>query len=225
MISARSGLWLSKATPPQVPSLRTNGMIEAIASGDLRLASSFSNVVIKAGLQDMITVTSSNVTVNANLLVKGTIDSIYSSDLYVRDKTVVVGAILDASGCNVAVSASNNNNSNNDGAGLSIGGWVGGGDAQSLRWRRPVVPTDGEGTWTFRGGGLRVVASASNAYGGEISYGFAINAATLALELYAVLSNASGTSRRRVATFGPPNASSNASISNASYLPTSALPW
>lgn len=217
MLSTRHGLWLSKAAPPQVPSLRTNGMIEAIATGEVRLASSYSNVVIQTGLLDMITVTPSNVTVNANLLVKGTIDSVYASDLYVKDKTVVIGAILDASGCNLAFSVSNNNHSNNDGAGVSVGG----GDAQSMRWKRPVVAADGEGAWTFRGGGLRIVASASNAIGGEISYGFGINAATLALELYAV----SGSSRRRVATFGPPNMSSNATISNALYLPTSTLPW
>jgi hypothetical protein len=215
MLSARNGLWLSKASAAP-PTLRTNGMIEAIATGEVRLASSYSNVVIQAGLSDMITVTSSNVTVNANLLVRGTIDSVYSSDLYVRDKTVVIGALLDASGCNLG-----SNNSNNDGAGLSIGG----GDAQSLRWLRPVVPEDGEGSWTFRGGGLRVVASTSNAFGGELSYGFAINAATMALEIYAVLSNASGTSRRRVAAFGPPPSASNAPQPPPAYLPTSALPW
>jgi hypothetical protein len=211
MLSARNGLWLTKALPPQVPSLRTDGMIQAIASGEVRLASSYSNVVIQAGISDVLTVTSSNVTVNANLLVNGTIDSIYSSDLYVKDKTVIIGAILDADGCNVG--GSNSNVALNNGAGISIGG----GDAQSLRW-------NSEGSWTFRGGGLKVIASASNAYGGEIAYGFSINAATLALEVYAVMSNASGTSRRCVASFGPPS-TSNVLTSPPGFLPVSALPW
>jgi hypothetical protein len=218
MLSARNGLWLTKASPPQVPSLRTDGMIQAIASGEVRLASSYSNVVIQAGIADVLTVTSSNVTVNANLLVNGTIDSVYSSDLHVKDKTVIIGAILDANGCNVGGSSSNV--ALNDGAGISVGG----GDAQSLRWKRPALAADGEGSWTFRGGGLKVVASASNAYGGEITYGFSINAATLALEVYAVLSNASGTSRRCVASFGPPSAS-NVLTSPPGFLPVSALPW
>lgn len=213
MLSARNGLWLTKASPPQVPSLRTDGMIQAIATGEVRLASSYSNVVIQAGSANILTVSSSNVTVNANLLVKGTIDSIYSSDLYIQDKTIVVAAVLDTNGCNVPA-LSNTNASLNDGAGLSIGG----GDAQSMRWK-----TDSNGgAWTFRGGGLQILASSSNAYGGEISYGFCVNPASMALEMYAVLSNASGTSRRRVAVFGPPSISNAAPIG---FLPTSSLPW
>lgn len=215
MLSARNGLWLTKASSPtsQVPSLRTDGMIQAIANGEVRLASSYSNVVLQAGAANILTVSSSNVTVNANLLVKGTIDSIYSSDLYVQDKTIIIAAVLDANGCNVP-STSASNASLNDGAGISIGG----GDAQSMRWK---TNTDG-GAWTFRGGGLQILASSSNAYGGEISYGFSINPASLALEMFAVLSNASGTSRRRVAVFGPPSLSN---IVPSGFLPTSAIPW
>ena len=217
MLSTRNGLWLTKASPPNVPSLRTDGMIEAIANGEVRLASSYSNIVLQAGATDILTVSSSNVTVNTNLLVKGTIDSMYSSDLYVKDKTIVIAAVLDSRGCNVHAGAGAGAGAEagaGDGAGISIGG----GDAQSMRWK-----TDGGGgAWTFRGGGLQIVATSSNAYGGEISYGFSINPASMALEMHALLSNASGTSRRRVAVFGPPSVSD---VVPVGFLPSSALPW
>jgi hypothetical protein len=244
-LSTRNGLWLfqtpyaaapAPASPSALPPLRTDGMLEAVASGHVRLASLQSNVVIQSGAVSVVTVTPTQVIVNADLLVNGSIDSVYSSELVVRDKAVVLASLSNLGGSNSG--SSNSSAALSDGAGVRIDG----APERSVLWNRGLYDvvdpaaadgtstcqpggTSNAGAWTVRGGSLRLAARCV-ADGDEVAYGFAINAAK-ELEVYATLSNASGTTRRRVACLGPPRwpSASGGAAGGALALPVSPVPW
>lgn len=212
MLRTQNGLFLSKA--PFVSPLSTTGMVEAVATGQVRIASTFDSILFQSGNRDVLNVASNNVIVNANLIVNGSIDSFFSSDLVIRDKTLVIAAPEDVHGSNVSMF----DKSILDGAGILLGGTS---DVleKSLRWEAGSEHIGD--AWTFRGGGLQILASSTSTKG-EVVYGFVIND-QLELELYATMSNNAGMSRRCVATFGPPRLS-NISQSN-NFLPSSPYPW
>lgn len=198
---ARNGLWLTRASPAveTASAVRTSGLIEALATGEMRFASTgdnmyiaslTSNVVIGSfGTPDVITVGSNTVTVNADLQVVGTVQTVHTADLYVQDYVV-----------SVACGALPGDSASTDGAGVIVGApsnFDGTPDERSVRWRAgqvagtvasvasaPGGASNGPG-WDVRGGWLRLTATVPGSQGGqpwagaavdrEVSYGFRVN--------------------------------------------------
>lgn len=185
---AQNGLWLSRSADP-TPYLSAGSYIEAIANGDVRLASLQSNVNIASEAQVNIGTTSL-----PKILQVGSNDdvvSIEASALDVRSGRVLVrdGEITLAARDTIGqVTASAM-----DGAGILVGD-AGLPTEQSIRWSRghAELPSSeaaataaaggrsNVGTWDVRGGGLRLIAESADS---EVAYGFRINA-DLELELY-----------------------------------------
>lgn len=236
---AQNGLWLTRegfARDPLTPGaaggpqgVLYDGLVQAMASGELRLAagsnlqvySAASNVVLGAGgVADVVTVRADGVDIRGAVRVLGTIDAISSSDLLVRDKLVRVSH--EASSCNLPDDVL-------DGAGVALGS-----AAQryerSLRWRRglgasaeaaalAVGATSNEGFWELRGGGLRLSAPRrADGGAGQVSYGMHINERE-ELVMYKAWSPSPGEPLvyQRVFTFG--------STAQPLALPTSANPY
>jgi hypothetical protein len=120
-------------------------------------------------LADDMTVTAKNIILNGNVEIKGTLDTINTEILTVKDKEIVLG-VIDADGDGVADAGTD---VLRDGGGLLISGtpanMPGGTDAalyeHSLRWRLKDGDFDTGGAamaphqkpmWTFNGGGLAV---------------------------------------------------------------------
>ena len=241
---ARNGLWLTRSEAPP-PSLRTDGIVEAVASGKLTLSSLgdnvylsslTSNVVIGAnGSAGVITVTSNQVIINADLQVLGTVDTIHTNDLHIADRLLNVASM----------SAVTDAPSATDGAGILVGCAAltdGAANERSIRWRAGLSPlsTDASATepmqggssnagcWDVRGGCLRITASvlgvpATGMPAREVSYGLRVNESD-ELEMFKRVlpsgSNETAASYRRVVCFGGA-----AAPSGALQLPTSRNPW
>jgi len=209
---APNGLWLSR-TPGTAPTVLSNGsFIEAIAKGDIKLASLQSAVGITSATEVTL-----GTAARPQLLRVGrngdsvAIDAasldVRSGDVLVNNATLTLSsrdtqALTDAAAVH--------------GAGILAGkAWAGvGGVERSVRWSRghAALPASGAdatamagarsnvGCWDVRGGGLRIIAETSSA---EVAYGFRVNASR-DLEIYrrdidAATSNAV---YRRVSRFG-----------------------
>lgn len=238
---AQNGFWLTRDgfapdplnsnNNPLLGGVLYDGVVQAIAAGELRLASGNelqvysgdSNIRLGAGgVTDVMTVRPDGVDIQGTLRVLGSIDALMSSELLVRDKLVRV--------CHVAPEQGQGQGQGQepelsvdvaDGAGLAVGG-----ESQpverSVRWRRAHLaahssppecspePAATQGVWEVRGGGLRLApASASNAPAEqEVAYSMHINERD-ELVIYKVVTrrrllapDAATTTYQRVFTFG-----------------------
>lgn len=239
---ARNGLWLSRVPlygSNATNALRTDGVVEAVASGRLTLSSlggevclssRSSNVVIGAGGNaSAITVSSNAVVIDADLRVLGVLETVNTNDLNVADVLISVAYGSLPSDATAVT----------DGAGLLVGtgpATDGKASERSIRWRAGLSPLSADpsvvapssaggasnaGCWDVRGGSLRLTSASSSR---EVSYGLRVNELS-ELELFKRVqplpaSVASVASYRRVACFGGV-----ASTAGALQLPTSVNPW
>jgi hypothetical protein len=226
---APNGLWLSR-TPGTAPTVLSNGsFIEAIAKGDIKLASLQSTVGITSATEVTL-----GTAARPQLLRVGrngdsvAIDAasldVRSGDVLVNNATLTLSS-RDTQALTSAAAV--------HGSGILAGkAWAGaGGVERSVRWSRghAALPASGAdatamagarsnvGCWDVRGGGLRIIAETSSA---EVAYGFRVNASK-DLEIYrrdidAATSNAV---YRRVSRFG--NASGGGAAVAVPMLPTS----
>jgi hypothetical protein len=161
--------------------VRTDGLIEAMATGKLTLSSTgdvvsitstTNNVVLGGGGNpETITIGNSLTTINGDLLINGTLDVLYANDVVISNKVMVV-----ASGA-----SSNDASSAVDGSGFAMSdpGSIGETDERSFLWRSGIsnyfsgisLTADGaasnQGCWEVNGGALRItvpVPAGSNAY-------------------------------------------------------------
>jgi hypothetical protein len=215
---ARNGLWLTKGVPADAQ-LRATGIVEAVATGQLRLASLASTVAFDAGGQaSVLTIGSNSVVVNANLDVRGAVNNIQTNDLFVRDRLICV-----ANGDGLAAAADLT-----DGAGVLVGGAATEGTSNevSVRWHKPAA-AGAQPVWDLSGGALRI--SRTMPGGVVVSYALQISDAA---ELEVTRRTApfaaaeSAAKYQRVAVFGrPATGAEAASGASAIVLPTSTNPF
>lgn len=259
---AHAGLWLTRQTQPRLyadpfskqlspaaPGLAlpfgTDGLVQAMASGEMRLAAcsnvqlyaSLSNVLIGAqGSSNVISVGSNTVTIQGNLRVVGSVDTVSSTELRLVDKIVHVAVPTEGVAAIKDVDL--------DASGLMVTSATAVmGQAKSVLWRLGGATT-GDPTvtpaawlasyqaprWELRGGGLRItVPSRSNtaqaAAGGELMCAITFNS-NEDVEMTRLWTNASGASAKaqRVLAFGY-SAPGGAKPTLAQLLPTSANPY
>ena len=168
---ARNGLWLTKAVPDDASLFpRASGMIEAVATGRLRLASLSSSVSVDAGGQlNVITVGSNSVVLQANLDVRGTINATQTNDLYVRDRLICVANMDLPYGVGEAPVDLT------DGAGLLVGNSESEATPSevSMRWHKPAV-AGRQPVWELIGGCWRLTRVLPST-GDSVSYSFTIS--------------------------------------------------
>lgn len=222
---ARNGLWLTKALPAGGDAQllpRTSGMIEAVATGQLRLASLASVVSVDAGGQTgVLTIGSNAVVVQANLDVRGAINALQTNDLFVRDRLICV-ANLDGTLSTDAASVDIT-----DTAGLLVGSCNtdGARSEVSLRWhKQPPASSNGrqmQANWELIGGSLKLSRAMPD--GNLVSYVFDINdAGELEVSRRTAPFGAADSDAmyQRVAAWGRP-ATGAAPMSTGIVLPTS----
>ena len=196
---ARTGVWLTRrgmATDPFLPNpalgvagVKYDGLVQAIASGEMRLSSasnlqifaSSANVLVGAGGQSNVLLVGSNLLViNANVQVRGSVDSYTSTEVNLQDKVLRLAC---PSPSNLPV-----DDTYLHGSGLVIadGTYALSNYAKSMRWNMAagtgaksmlaVGGASNEPYWELRGGGLRLTTPlrASGAVG-EVSFGMHIN--------------------------------------------------
>lgn len=253
-IVARKGLWLSRTgqmfpdplsplspwagssngQPAHSLSPDYGGLVQAMASGEMRLASASNlqlysstlNVVVGAGGQsDVISVTSNLVVINADVQIRGSVETYNSTEVNLQDKVVRLAYPDEAT----IASGMAPSEASLHGAGMQLADDVSGGRAyeKSIRWRAGgevgrgpsgLVARGAESNcpyWEVRGGGLRLTSPARGvlrggvpreggpaAPSGEVSYGFCIDDRE-ELVVYKRWTNAQGAaSYQRVFTFG-----------------------
>ncbi len=246
----RNGLWLTRQAPQegfQDPFTRhffdhaspwigrtspipPDGLVQAMASGAMRLAagsnvqlySAESNVLLGAqGVSNVLLVSSNAVTIHGDLRVRGAVDAVTTTELFVRDKIVRVAVPQSAS----ALVAE----SDLDSAGLAL---AAGAYDKALLWRQGGAGALSVGRsapyWEAVGGMLRLTLparadAAKTAAGGRVGYAFAINAQEQ-LEIYKHWTDAVGGDERsmRVLCAGPPMAAAGAA---GPSLPSSTNPY
>jgi hypothetical protein len=226
---ARNGIYLARAPrfaadPFDTASAATpatpvdySGLVQAIASGEMRFASACnmqlysatSNIVLGAGAaRDVITVSSNVVVINADVRVRGSVDSYTSTEVNIVDKVLRV-AYPQPSNAPVGVA-------DLDGAGLQLAdAAVAANYEKSVKWRSglaadapPAQPASehasasNESFWELRGGHLRITRPRADP-SSTVSYGLRINERD-ELEFYkASLDPAAGaTTYQRVFTMG-----------------------
>jgi hypothetical protein len=172
---ARGGLWLSSSSNAAV---RTDGVLQAIASGEMRLTSLAGAVHLDAGgVADVLRVSPGGVAVRADLL---------ASNLGVADHDGAGLVVLPAGSTSVPESL--------------------GADERSLRWRAATASQPSG--WDVRAGGaacVRLTRPATSG-SGDLAYGLRVNPRD-ELELYR-LSGGAQAAMRVVACFGGPRDSS-----------------
>jgi hypothetical protein len=239
---AHNGLWLTRqgfapdplhplspgVSPVGPQGVLHDGIVQAMASGELRLAagsnlqiySAMGGVKMGAGtVTDVVTIRQDGVDVRGSLRILGTLDAVASSDLQVRDKLVRVSH--EGAGCNLSDEVL-------DGSGIALGS-----DAQlyerSVRWRKGLAEsaqdasmapgaTSNAGFWEVMGGGLRITCPTKADPNRRVSYGMHINEQE-ELVMYKAWSAAPDKpmAYQRVFTFG--------STSTPLQLPTSSNPY
>ena len=241
---ARNGLWITRAgaqvadpyslafsplapTPPTP--LTYDGMVQAIASGEMRLAagsnillySASSNVQIGAqGVANVFTISSNAVTVEGDLRVRGVVDALSTSELHVSDKVVRLAIPTPQSAIVAEADLS--------GAGVAI---APGAYAKSLLWnvgseggRAAAMLSNDASYWELSGGALRVTLptradAAKAAAGGAVSYALRINAQEQ-LEIVKFWTDATGGPLKRQRVFSAGATASNAALpTSASWFP------
>ena len=168
---ARNGLWLTKAAPDDslLPP-RSTGMIEAVATGQLRLASLQSKVTIDAGGQSgVLTVGSNSLYLAGNLDVRGAITATQTNDLYVRDRIICVAST------DMPYSDGEVQEDLTDGAGIVIGNSESEATPSevSLRWHKPAAQGQ-QPVWELIGGCWRLTRVLPST-GDLVSYSFTIS--------------------------------------------------
>jgi hypothetical protein len=181
----RSGLSSNLSLPPD-PKVDYGGLVQAIASGEMRFASasnmqlysSMKELILGAGATpNVITISSNAVVINADVRVKGSVDSYTSTEVNLVDKVVRVAypqpldAVVDAASL--------------DGAGLALADTSMSNYEKSVKWRSgqgadAVTATDqgsasNESHWELVGGHLRLTARRRSPNSGTVSYGMRIN--------------------------------------------------
>jgi hypothetical protein len=188
---SRGGLWLTSTGSSNAA--RTDGILQAVAKGEMRLSSTAADVFVSAqgasnavrigagGLTDVLSVGSNLVVVNADLQVRGTIDRTFANDLYVKDVVICVGVGDSGTGLTAPSAVV-------DGAGLVVGDAEVAGSAAgvphetSVRWRRAATASNAlpSACWDLRAGQDACVRLTrprpSAAPGVELSYGLRTNA-------------------------------------------------
>lgn len=176
-----NGLWLTRANPVNANSLRTDGLIEAMATGKLTLSSTSDIVKITSLTSDVIlggegnsntvTIGSNLTTIKGDVDINGTVDFLYANDVVVLNKVINV-----VSGAN-----SNDGSIAADGAGILLADpdTIGKVDERSFVWRSGISSnfhgtsltaqggSSNQGCWEVNGGALRItmpVPATSNAY-------------------------------------------------------------
>lgn len=219
----RNGLWLTKTAPADalLPP-RSTGMIEAVATGQLRLASLSSNVSVDAGGQlGVITVGSNSVVIQANLDVRGAITAIETNDLYVRDQLICVAST------DLPYSTGEKKEDLTDGAGLLVGNSASDTTPSevSLRWHKPAA-TGQQPVWEMMGGCLRLTRVLPST-GDHVSFSFSVSDAG-ELEVTrrtAPFGSTEATAKyQKVATYGRP-ATGTRPASSGIVLPTTPNPY
>ena len=217
---ARNGIWLSKVVPTDAQLGRTSGFVEAVASGQLRLASLGSNVSIDAGGQTgVLTVGSNSVVVRGGLDVLGAINAVETNDLQVRDRLVCLANYDDLPTSSQLDATS--------GAGILVGSRAtdGASNEVSFRWNKATSTSASQqqATWDVVGGSLRLARRLPS--GHSVAYRFAINDAA-ELEVTREVAGVGGASAtsQRVAAWGRPATGSDAPARGLA-LPTSLNPY
>ena len=222
---ARNGVWLTRKPfaddpfasvgAPTQNRVAYDGLVQAIASGEMRLASasnmqiysSTSNVLLGAGgMSNVISVRSNIVEINADVRIRGAVESYLSTEINLQDK--VMRLAYPDKGAEASVS-----DAYLDGSGIVLANEVMGNYEKSIRWRASAglgagafVARGGasnESFWELRGGGLRLSTPKRAAGGtGEVSYGMHINEKE-ELEMYKRWTDGAGHEYfQRVFTFG-----------------------
>lgn len=214
---ARNGIWLSKVVPTDAQlATASTGFVQAVASGQLRLASLSSNVSIDAGGQTgVLTVGSNQVVVKGGLDVLGAINALETNDLHVRDRLVCLANYDDLPPL-MQVDVTN-------GAGILVGSRNTDGTSNevSFRWNKPSPTSSSQqATWDVVGGSLRLSRRLQS--GHAVAYRFAINDAA-ELEVTREVAGAGGSqaTTQRVAAWGRPSSSSAVGLD----LPTRLNPY
>jgi hypothetical protein len=224
---ARNGVWLTRrefAADPLLPGVHGalgqriayDGLVQAIATGEMRLASTsnlqvysaLSNVLLGAGgMSNVISVSSNLVQINADVHIRGTIEAFLSTEINLQDK--VMRLAYPEVGSEASIT-----DQYLDGSGIMLADQLVGNYEKSIKWRTAAgmgtaafVARGGasnESFWEVRGGGLRMTTPkrASGRGGGEVSYGMHINEKE-ELEMYKRWTDGSGREyTQRVFTFG-----------------------
>lgn len=217
-LQLRGGVWLSRAEPPPplAPASTRAGILQAMASGEMRFAaasnvhvySSASNVLLGAGgVSNVVTVLSNLVVINGDVHIRGNIEAYTSTRVHFQDKVLQV-----ATPCNQDTTAVTPDEL--DGAGIMLAPATSPAEhvfERSLRWRaggaeaRPPMSPGGASNaayWELMGGGLRLSAPRGS-NGARVSYGMHVNERQ-ELEMYKyVLDEGTGAQHyQRVFTFG-----------------------
>ena len=252
---ARNGLWLTRDTPTagfadpftaallpgsslvgSTSPLPPDGVVQAVATGMMRLAASsnlqlysaYSNVQVGAqGASNVLAVGSNSVTVYGDLNVRGAVNALMTSELFVRDKVLrvavpdnsnVVLADGDLNGAGVALAPGTYDKSILWNAGAALGANF----ASSLLSSNAPF-------WEVKGGALRLSMQARGDYsraaaGGTVSYSFRINGQE-ELEIVKHWTDAMGgpEHQMRVLCLGAPLAASDTTAQFT--FPTSANPY
>jgi hypothetical protein len=223
---ARNGLWLTRkgfasdpfsfTTGGVAGRLEYDGLVQAIASGEMRLASASnmqvysanSNVLLGAGgMSNVISVRSNLVEINANVHIRGAVESYMSTEINLQDKVMRL-AFPDVG------SEATINDAYLDGSGISLADELVGNYEKSIKWHSAAGigasafvakgGTSNESFWELRGGGMRLTTPkrAAGRGNGEVSYGMHINERE-ELEMYKRWTDGSGHEFfQRVFTFG-----------------------
>lgn len=231
---ARNGLWLTRETVPAEgfsdpftssffpgsplvdtrSPLPPDGIVQAVASGMMRLAassniqlySSSSNVLIGAqGTSNVLDIGPTSVTVHGDLRVRGALDAIMTSELFVRDKVLRVAVPVDS---NTLLA-----DAELDGAGIVL---ARGTYDKALTWNAgaargasnaaPSMLTSNAPFWELQGGALRLsmparADSVKNSNGGRVGYGFRITPQE-ELEIFKFWTDAADGPERQMRVFG-----------------------
>ena len=224
---ARNGVWLTRrefAADPLLPGVHGalgeriayDGLVQAIATGEMRLASTSnlqvysatSNVLLGAGgMNNVISVSSNLVQINADVHIRGTLEAFLSTEINLQDK--VMRLAYPEVGSEALIT-----DQYLDGSGIMLADKLVGNYEKSIKWHAAAglgasafVARGGasnESFWEVRGGGLRMTTPqrAAGRGGGEVSYGMHINEKE-ELEMYKRWTDGSGREyTQRVFTFG-----------------------
>ena len=216
--SSNASITTSASNSSYMYAFNSNAYINIVENNGTSIQANASNYSFTAQGSNIMTMTSTDVTINGNLVIAGVVDSINVTNtiLHVQDKEIILA------------SASNNveihDGVANDSAGLVVQGFPQEYDpsmsnlfTKSLRWHKnsggvPHVGTSNatsEAYWELMGGSMRLSTQqfTKNAGGqiigssGILSFALRINN-TGELEIVKVVTTDSGTTMNRVAKFG-----------------------
>ena len=197
----------------QRPRAPSDGLLEAVAAGDLRLVTASNAVLVASGDitmsaagREVARLGAQGLVVHGDLSVDGVVNTVSTSELHVADTLVRLARPLSNSPPPLEAYL--------EGAGVLLEPPLGDAVERSLRWRRGALGAaalgkaggaSNEPFWEARGGGVRLSRARAVPFApsGEVAFGLRVNEGE-ELEVYKRWTDASGGASRvtRVAAFG-----------------------